>query len=452
MVLVSAVVLFAFRSLPVSKIWNKYSVMYVSASVDEETVLSYLKNAGCYNVISLSNQQAPISSPYVKYGNTAQDSYLENRLMYFKDRNSLYNLYYVPENQQKDVQRAVKNIIKQLKVPAGLDGKSHFPAAVPLIVLGVYAALGLMARHKGAFFASGLFLLLLPLVMPFYVVSAGCCLLYLALFLQNILWGRREEYKATFRSISIDVLIFSALALFFGQSLVCGFMGLISFVCTIALFLVSKSLYRKIEAARPFSFLLIFSARQIRVMGAKNLRCTAGMTIPLLIILVLFVISLNTTVSTDAKGISIPAPVTAPDSGKTLPVLADYYAWAWNTMTFPYRKFPSSGSKSPSAGDSIRIPRYVQTDSGIQEKDELVFEYNHDFTDKIKKGINNLNYPAIEKLMAAQDDQIQVAYSDASLEGSRRQKRPGLTVILLILALLEPPVLFAVYFIGRRKI
>src|SRR5574344_1368403 len=58
------VFLFLFRSVPVSRIWKSYQVLYVDASVDEQSILNYLHDSGCKDVISLSEQKQPLFSPF----------------------------------------------------------------------------------------------------------------------------------------------------------------------------------------------------------------------------------------------------------------------------------------------------------------------------------------------------------------------------------------------------
>ncbi|MBQ2081443.1 MAG: hypothetical protein II461_06745, partial [Treponema sp.] len=71
-----------------ARIWNNYSVCYVEKSVPEATVLFYLEQAGCRDIISLSAQRIPDVERYP----SVDSSYLTKRLDYFHDEGAKYNL------------------------------------------------------------------------------------------------------------------------------------------------------------------------------------------------------------------------------------------------------------------------------------------------------------------------------------------------------------------------
>ncbi|MBQ5569530.1 MAG: hypothetical protein IIT45_03675, partial [Treponema sp.] len=61
-ILIGIICLFAFRSVPVTRIWSSYNMLYADKSVSEHDILEYLSRAGCKDVISLSSQRIPIRS------------------------------------------------------------------------------------------------------------------------------------------------------------------------------------------------------------------------------------------------------------------------------------------------------------------------------------------------------------------------------------------------------
>src|SRR5574344_917419 len=125
--------LFLMRSVPVSRIWKSYQVLYADSAVDEQTVLSYLQEAGCREVISLSEQKQPLFSPFTPVDTMSDMSYLSKRNEYFSDKENRYRLFYIPETYEKQTEKAVAKLISDKNIRAGLDGKSTFPVLVPIV-------------------------------------------------------------------------------------------------------------------------------------------------------------------------------------------------------------------------------------------------------------------------------------------------------------------------------
>lgn len=84
------VFLFAFRSIPVFRIWDSYKVVYADKSIPEEKVLSCLENAGCQNIISLGRQQIPLVSDFTPVLPDSYNEYLTSRLGYFLTTQNLF--------------------------------------------------------------------------------------------------------------------------------------------------------------------------------------------------------------------------------------------------------------------------------------------------------------------------------------------------------------------------
>ena len=355
--LVFALGCFVFRSMPVAKIWNNYSVLYTDNSVPESTVLFYLEQAGCRGVISLSGQKVPPLSQFA-LPESIDGSYLTERMGYFRDETSRYQLFYVPDQYQEKAKAAAVSLIKGTGAEAGLDGHEQYPWMVPLICFLTYLLLTLGSKNKRVFMFSGFFPLLVSLSQPFYVVAAAVCLSLVAICLINGLWIRRKFFTAIFRSIYIDMLIVASLVIPFASSRTAGFLGLGAFFTVCIAFVFLKAIHEYREYRRSFSFVPIFSAWQIPVMYRRTAGYVLGSIIPLAALLVLFLVSTLVTTTSSMEGLSIPSPVLygQKSNGKTLPDENSYFAWVWKTRAYPYRSLNDrSEIQAPVEGDRITL-------------------------------------------------------------------------------------------------
>ena len=131
--------------MPVAKIWNNYSVAYVSNAVSEDLVVFYLENEGCQDVITLSGQKVPFVSSISPVA-SADNEYLDQRLRYFSDMSSSYRLFYIPEKYQDGASRAIAKLSREMGIEAGLDSIERYPWMVPLICLAAYIILFIASK------------------------------------------------------------------------------------------------------------------------------------------------------------------------------------------------------------------------------------------------------------------------------------------------------------------
>ncbi len=444
---------YAFRSMPVAKIWNNYSVLYAENTVPETTVLSYLREAGCKNVISLSAQQTPPLSQYAME-ESIDTTYLTERLGYFRDESSRYQLFYVPEQYQDEAKKAALALIKGTGVEAGLDGHEQYPWLVPLTCLVTYLLLLLASKKKGVYLVSGFFPLLISFSQPFYVVAASVCLLLIAIYLVNGLWFRRKFFTAIFRSLYIDVLIVAALIIPFALSFTAGLLMLGAFVTVILAFVFLKAIHDYREYRSSFSFVPIFSAWQIPVMYKKTAGYVLGSIVPIAALLALFMISSLVTTTSSIEGLSIPSPVLAgqTSNGKKLPDENSYFAWVWKTRAFSHKSLNDKNDLSvPVDGDRITVSHFTQTEKGIVKSEKTLYTYNSKFRDKLKNEIKNFDYNAIEKLMISQEESTSVAYN-TGIESKSDSQHNAVNMFLLFLSIAIPIVLYGIYLgFGRKK-
>ena len=138
LIFLSLIMLFLLRSVPVTKIWSSYSVLYVDKSFSEENVLSILNKNGCSEVISLGQQRVPFYSSFLPADFSTSktgSNYLTERLRYFYDESNSFMLYYIPNRFEANLSKSSNEISKDYDVLCGIDGKQKFFFIIPIISL-----------------------------------------------------------------------------------------------------------------------------------------------------------------------------------------------------------------------------------------------------------------------------------------------------------------------------
>ena len=100
------------RSIPVTRLWNNYNLVYYSSDIKEEEVLSLLKNEGCGEIISLSSQTIPAVSPVTPVLPEEYSDYLYRRLGFFSDFSGDYSVLYIPSSYSEKTQSALNKLMQ----------------------------------------------------------------------------------------------------------------------------------------------------------------------------------------------------------------------------------------------------------------------------------------------------------------------------------------------------
>ena len=455
-IVLSLLVLFFTRSLPVTKIWKSYQVLYVQQSVPEDEVLDVLEKESCKDVISLSKQRIPVFSKIAPVQPCTEDSYLFKRNAYFHDEDGKYMLYYIPEVYEKQTEKALTFLVKQKNLKAGLDGHSTFPYLVPLICLAFYVFLITVSEHKKLFASGGFFILFFSLVNPYYPVVAALCLEFLALFLLQKYWKREKALAVFYKNVGIDILFICGYVIIFSFSWKCGLLFIFVILSVLASILLCYRFEAEADLKKSFDFELILPAKYINVYSKKNRSYILLSSLCLFGILLCFLLGARFLPQTSVSDLSLPCPSSAKEnkniSGEDnkIPSMNEYFAWCWNTVTFPYRNL-NKGSKNEELiaqkGSRLTLTRYRSTKKGIESYEELVAEYDSAFFDSMEHEVDNLSYPAIEKLMKKQGRSATVHYSQKSYYNSGRDFK---AFILLIIAMVIPLIVYLYYNVSVR--
>lgn len=204
-ILITLLFLIILKSVPVTKIWKNYTVLYVEKKLSEETVVSYLKKSGCRDIITLSNQRSPVNSSFVPVLPSDYGDYLSKRLKYFSDESDSYILYYVPSKYDRAASRALELLVNESGVKAGIDGKQQFPFLVPLTAFIAFAAFFYFSKNRLAFAFPALFAVLLTLSSPFYPTAAAAVIYMLAIYLAQRIWARKKAVQVLKKNLYVII-------------------------------------------------------------------------------------------------------------------------------------------------------------------------------------------------------------------------------------------------------
>lgn len=445
--LMVALMLYQFRTVPVSQFWKGFRILYVySDFLSEQDILTVLEKNGCDSVVCAARQRVPVVSPIAPMQEQTADSYLVRRNAFFTDKNHRATVFYVPESEGSSLERAIRELSAFQGTSAGTDGKSSFPWVAPLICCAFFLLLLLFSSQKLLYLCGTALFLLLSFCRPLYTVGSAVCLYLLAFFLFHRLWKRKEFFRTALNSPYILLFALSPiLVLLFTSPLVSLFYGsaLLGSFCLVWLYHVAE---RARDERYYFKPVFIRSARMIPLVGKLGIRLIAALVLALALIFVGFTFlgSVSGFVGSVSMP-SLPAPVARSDS--ELVQLSDFVDWTWNTVTFPYRKLGETARAVPREGETVAITDYVESNGKIVPVRTPAYMFNNEFRENVYKSIENFEYPAVEKLMLRQGRNTSFGYAkSASPSSSERFAVPLLFVFIAI-----PAALGINYIIGRKR-
>jgi hypothetical protein len=441
-----------FRTVPVSKAWKGYTMIYAkSQALTESQILEYFYNNGCQNIISRYNQSIPVFSNLAPIQVQSPDSYIFKRLGFFTDSTQQYFVFYINENQTKHINQALIQINRSGLAQAQSDTAKSFPWFMPVIVLAFCAVLIYFSKNKYLFASSIVPVCVLAFSRPLYTFCSALMLLSLTLFLIQKIWGRRGFFNDKKNGIYLLPLIAGPLVFLAFSSLVSSIFYILCLICSSACVYLYQIVYSYFEQKRAssFNFVLIKGSSSIRLIDSSNIRVFGVFGLLVLIVLLLSIFStVSNPVFTDLNRPLLPSPVKSYSTD--LPSLDEFENWSWNTITFPYKKLNEANKASERGterGATIHLDDYTLLQTGkIQQTNSKVLTFDSSFVDTIYDKVKKLDYPAIEKLMIKQGKNSYFAYTKNS--GSSHE-RAGLFVILLLA--LGPALLCLHFWVGKKQ-
>ncbi|WP_407428176.1 hypothetical protein [Treponema sp.] len=442
------VLLLAFKTVPLTQLWKGYQILYVySQDLKENDILAVLSKYGCTDVISKSSQRLPVLSSISPVQFQTDDSYIAKRNAFFTDKSSSAMVFYVNENQSSYLDKAIPELNSFSLTKAGTDGKASFPWIAPILLCMFWAVLFFFSKNRPLFAAASFFSIVFAFSRPLYSVSAGISLFIFALFLFHRLWKRKDFLKAALNSPYIILFTFFPPLVLVFVSPADSVFYLLSVTATVSSVYLYSFYEEKQDEKSVFKPVFIRSAKMFPVIGHLGIRLI-GL---LIITLVLISVSLNfsgklNNLSDSTVKPALPSPVSSSDS--SIVNLTDFMYWAWNTASFPYKKIENAAFEIPEENQQVQIKDYSADSNGkIVVSDSTALVYNSKFRESVYSTIEQLNYPALEKLMLKQGKNTAYGYS----KGQSQSSSEKFVFAALLILITVPLCLGAYYIIGRKR-
>jgi len=407
-----------------------------------------LSDAGCTDIICKSNQCNPLSSETSVFGLFLDNSYLQKRLNFFSDKSDSYSLFYIPQDQKREAKRALNSIEKAYnkQLSAGIDVKESYPLYIPCIGLAFFIILFVLAINKTVFLSCSLVPLVYCFFYPQCEIVSSVCLVLLAVYYIQRLWGKRLRILPLFFNIYTLVLFLTFVIINFVVSIENGLFSVLIVSTIYAVMVYLQYVQHGLEKIRGFSYSFIISSKMYPIVTKKASLIFLLCLLPLSFTMVVCLSGEKAFVKANNQSIELPVPVNTGVNNEQLVKLDDCYQWAWNTLVFPYKNVNKSGDEN-----IITVNHYVSTDTGIQVTESVLFEYNKEFKDSVVQKIQDLQSPAIENLLQCQSATSDFDYVRVSSNNEFMTQKTKKSVILLAVALIVPVMLFIYYYMFGRK-
>ncbi len=440
--LLSLCVLYLFRIVPTSQIWEKYNLLYVDVSVPVQDVKEALISNGIDNVLYPDHAHFPKASPLAPvqyYSLTSGFSYEQLQTSFFFDKDKNYNLYYIPDEYQRDIQK----ILSKTSFTWGLDTQAHLPA-LPFIISFILASFLFYYCKNKVFFAciQGPFLLY-TLVAPYYHIAASVCIFSIAVFYAQRIWGR-DHFK---QQIMRNIFCIIALSFLCIGSILLGFKGMLLLIFTslTAVSLAYCNYYLTLQrySASFFQPIRIHTAKSITIRFNKLVSISSLVVLFLLTLFAL--INIQPGVKNTEKALQFPSPSGYTVSGnfsansyekillvedeKILPDFTDFISTAWHFETYPFIVLSNNEAKMVKPGDTIERTDYVKNGYALEERKEVVAIFDDAYIQRILSSALASTDAGAEKLLASQDGFTRIEYASS---GTAVSARGGLIFLLLI--------------------
>ncbi len=439
-----------FHTSPMVRLWHRYVELSVPEKISENSVIDILKSQGCKNIISFSEQKVPLVSKFSPIGYNfmhKDNAYMHKRNNLFFDKSKEYKIYYVPEKYKNSVQKSVSLISQSLHCSVETDSTTNFPLTIPIIVFLFFLFLIFNTKNKKFFILVSLIPVFFSYSCPYYTNAAATFIYIYGIYFMQKFWHRDGfenilQYSKRFVFFWIVPVIITFLT-----SLVSGLLFILSSCCSFSIiYILNYSIKLKTEK-KDFYFKNIIPAKMISFFDLQSIKISLVCAIGILSLLICLAGFNNLIVDSKTEGLYLPS-IKGYTSKDSFPTLEDYVTWCWNTETFPYKSLNRNidYSKKIEKGTTVKIPDFVQTDSGIKEIKQPVYKFGDSFTTSAVNKIDKIQYSAIEKLLKAQGVNSTIGYfKSGSIQFTIKY------VVLLLVSFLIPAGVFLFLMTGRKK-
>ena len=423
------------RVVPVSKFFKGYDIVFVTDEIPEDEVVQILEKNGCRDIISKENQKVPLNlnenSPEVALAksNLEKSAYLKERQGFFFDKTMKNNVFYVPEEYKKSAESSVHEISEKGFL-SGINASASFPFASVAVVVIFSVLLVFFSKNRVLCVLSFVVPVIFSFMMPFSSVSAGLCLFELFLFFYIKFWGRKNSIGKLLKSVMLLTVLGTSFLCIVLTKIQAGLFFILMVFAEISVFLLYKDINEKIDSKYSFRPVSIRTAFSVRVFTQKSKRLFALCSLAVLLIFISAMFSLSFASlfkNEKSAGIQLPSGSAAVQN---LPGINDFVEWKWEALTFPYR---SLNVKSRKGGEDSVVFKNFQKKNGFIEETVNSIYYNDGFKANAIKEIENLDYPALEKMLVLQGKTARFGYVSSGL-----QNISFVMIIIMIIAFFVP--------------
>ena len=401
---VAAVCLVAmFRTVPAGRLWENYKVLYVSINVEDSSVMAAMKQSGIDEVVSLYGQFLPLciaenTLEYAMFKTTidSQDNeYIKNRKAYFFDKKHEYRLYYIPNDYERNINSCI-SILKKDGIECGLDSTVRYPFMFPLVVVLLAFAVCFFCKNKLLFIFSSILPVLYVFCNPFFPIALSICLLILCSFFVSNIWRRRGAVSYLNSFLFIPICFIIALLCAFSSSLLSGFLFLAVAIGMVCIFFSYYWIQDYARSRKSFVPVYIRPAKIVNIRLNEFKVVFSMVLFASLLLLFLYLFTSSDSFVKKVPGLQLPGISDIEDP--ELPQFDDYYKWAWNVKTYPYRSLNEDKKSNRMA---VSFPSYI-SDGGVVRVVEKKFIYDDEFKNDIFNDISNLKFNSIEEVMKSE--------------------------------------------------
>lgn len=412
--LITLAVLFVFKTIPTSKMWKEYTVLYVPVESDDNEIINTLHNCSVKNEITLSNQYLPVTLPensieismFKINRENPEYSYYINRNSYFFDKSQNYRLYYIPSEYKNNILQAI-SILNSKNIQAGIDSTSSYPWIIPVVLLFIILILVLFSKKKFLFFLSSFITCVYSFSNPFYNSGFSSLLIILIIFMISNLWQRKNSFNFLFRHYSLPVLFIISIVSAFSVSLKTGIYFLITIISISAFVFTYYSVEDFFNSKRSFNPVYILPAKKVSAFSRKTNLVMLSLISGSLILLAIFFMTSSKTINSHFSKLLLPSQTQIQD--ENLPTLEDYSKWIWNIKTYPYKSL----NKSTLNDYYVEYPSYT-SENGFVYESKNIMAYNQNFKENVLADIENLPFDSVEKLIKSEGENVITGYSASS--------------------------------------
>lgn len=411
--LLTAFLMYQFRTVPSGKLWECYTVIYVPVETDEQFIIDGFNQFEIEEYVCLQKQRVPLmflknsveKTLFTLNINNQNSEYLNLRENYFYDSAKQYKLFYVPNDYKENVNLLIKKLNKE-GIAAGIDSSFSYPFVLPVFVLLIALILLLFSKKKSIYFPTLIFPLVFSLTNPFYSCSICGIFILLIFFMITNLWQRTGAVKKILHSIDFYLFSIMALILPFANSWLSGVFALMTVLVNAGFLYCIKMKQDGIIKNQAYTFLMIRNARQISIYAGKLKQVSIISTLAVICVFGYFV--LNSTASFNGQFAKVLLPGESNIVSKNLSNLDDYAKWTWNIKTLPYKSINKNENEN-----KVSYPEYKIQDGQIKKID-IVQNYNQEYKNEIIESIDNLDFYSIEQVLKSQGTEKKFGYTASS--------------------------------------